>query len=125
MPVTALKVKTVRYGSRLQVWKGKCVQTRGGLRKCHLVRNRGKLLSVKELAKHRRHWESSLSVWTTCVLCARKLLGVQGFVPIAKGTPLYVKAKELYVDPRFGFEEMVECLGSSHKIFAVSESDSE
>ena len=34
--------------------------------------------------------------WVGCVAKARKELGVEGFVAIKKGTPLYKRAKELY-----------------------------
>ena len=55
---------------------------------------RGKKSSSKNLSK-----KSSMKgkkSWVACVAKARKELGIEGFLAIKKGTPLYKRARELY-----------------------------
>merc|ERR1712070_762725 len=83
--------------SKVVVFRGSKVKTSGGLQQTDLVKNkRGKIVSKKQSALAKKRYASSLKGWTTAVQKARKALGVKGFVPIKKGSPLYNKAKEFY-----------------------------
>merc|ERR550537_1216414 len=50
----------------------------------------GKVVSKKRSAI------ASKSPWNAAVKKARKALKLKGFVPIKKGSPLYIKAKEFF-----------------------------
>ena len=52
--------------------------------------------SVKKSTKKSSKKSMKKMPWLACVAKARKELGVEGFVAIKKGTPLYKRAKELY-----------------------------
>ena len=51
----------------------------------------GRLVSKKKRAL------GKLNKWAAAVKAARAELGVVGFVTVKKGTPLYEKAKEIYM----------------------------
>lgn len=51
----------------------------------------GRLVSKKKRAL------GKLNKWAAAVKAARAELGVVGFVAVKKGTPLYEKAKEIYM----------------------------
>ena len=60
-----------------------------------LIKNKsGKIVSKKRSALAKKN--NFIKGWTTAVQKARKALGLKGFVAIKKGSPLYIKAKELY-----------------------------
>ena len=78
------------------VFRGTKAKTLSGLTKSDLVLNkRGKIVSKKQAAAGKKRY-AQIKGWVTAVQKARKALGVKGFSPIKKGTPLYIKAKELY-----------------------------
>merc|ERR1712118_216905 len=78
------------------VFRGTKAKTLSGLTKSDLVLNkRGKIVSKKQVAAGKKRY-AQIKGWVTAVQKARKALGVKGFHPIKKGTPLYIKAKELY-----------------------------
>jgi len=52
----------------------------------------GIVVSKKQSAASKKN----AAKWLGAVMSARKALGLKGFVPIKKGTPLYTKAKSLY-----------------------------
>merc|ERR1712178_398829 len=73
---------------------GKISKTATGLTKSDLVKNKtGKIVSKKKAALAKAHF----GCWLAAVAKARKALDIKGFAVIKKGTPLYKKAKELYV----------------------------
>ena len=85
----AMKKVSARLAKR-HVFAGKAAETGSGLSKDDLIKNQaGKIVSKKKFGLGR------LSVWMDAVATARKILGVEGFQAIKKGTPLYNKAKEL------------------------------
>ena len=51
----------------------------------------GRLVSKKKRAL------GKLNKWAAAVKAARAVLGVVGFVAVKKGTPLYEKAKEIFM----------------------------
>ena len=56
---------------------------------------RGKIVSKKSVAAGKKSY-ANIKSWVVACQKARKALGVKGFVAIKKGSPFYVKAKELY-----------------------------
>lgn len=56
----------------------------------HTRNAQGKLVSKG------RSQASKANPWVEAVAKARKELGITGFAPVKKGTPLYEKARELY-----------------------------
>jgi hypothetical protein len=85
-PKRAIKrVPTV--GRKAQVLRGTRKRTSGGLKSQDLMKNkRGKVVSRKQ------HAIGQKNKWLAATMKARKALGIRGFVPIKKGTPLYAKA---------------------------------
>ena len=82
--------------ARAVVFHGTKEKTYTGLTKADLIKNkRGKIVSKKQAAAGKKRY-AQIKGWVTAVQKARKALGVKGFSPIKKGTPLYIKAKELY-----------------------------
>jgi len=82
--------------AKSMVFKGSKVKTSGGLTKSDLMKNKaGKIVSKKQSAKGKSLYTKHGSKWASAVSKARKALGLKGFVPIKKGTPLYTKAKSL------------------------------
>merc|ERR1719197_979168 len=87
------KVVSARLAKR-HAFFGKIDKTATGLKKSDLVKNKnGKIVSKKKSALAKSHFGG----WLAAVAKARKALNVKGFVAVKKGTPLYKKAKELYV----------------------------
>lgn len=68
--------------------------TGGGLKRDDILRKKTakgyRYVSKKKSEAARRH------PWIAAVQAARAKLGVHGFVPIKKGTPLYLAAKAIY-----------------------------
>merc|ERR1719487_2279070 len=98
----AMKKKTVSKiakGKRAKasVWLGGKEKTSSGLKKSDLMKSKsGKLVSKKAHAAGKKAYKN-IKGWTAACQKARKELGVKGFVPIKKGSALYKKAKEFYV----------------------------
>merc|ERR1719473_2638335 len=88
----AMKKKTVSKIAKgrlakVLVFRGSKVKTVGGMTAASLTKNKhGKVVSKKKSAFGKK------SPWIAAVTKARKALGVKGFVPIKKGSPLYNKA---------------------------------
>merc|ERR1719199_1252850 len=102
--VTAMKAMKKKAVSKIAkgthakfvVFRGSKAKTVGGLTAKDLTKNKnGRIVSKKALA-HGKKAYANIKGWTVAVQKARKALGVKGFVPIKKGTPLYNKAKELF-----------------------------
>merc|ERR1712118_549624 len=98
----AMKKKAVsniakgRYAKSV-VFRGTKAKTYTGLTKSDLVKNkRGKIVTKKQQALGKALFAQHAKAWISAVQKARKALGLEGFVAIKKGTPLYTKAKELY-----------------------------
>ena len=54
-------------------------------------------MSKKQAAASKKKFMANgLGKWTKAVQKARSILKLKGFVAIKKGSPLYVKAKEIY-----------------------------
>merc|ERR550537_398320 len=63
--------------------------------KSDLIKNKNsKIVSKKQSLRAKKN--NFIKGWYTAVQKARKALGLKGFVAIKKGSPLYIKAKELY-----------------------------
>lgn len=79
--------------SKLQVWRGNCAQTCGGLRKGDIIRKQtGKgyrYVSKKKSERARNH------PWMQAVKAARLQLGITGFVKIKRGDELHTLAKDI------------------------------
>ena len=92
----AMKKKTVSKIAKgrlakVLVFRGSKVKTVGGMTAASLIKNKhGRVVSKKSSARAKK------SLWIAAVTKARKALGVKGFVPIKKGSPLYNKAKEFF-----------------------------
>merc|ERR1719265_541426 len=82
--------------ARAVVFRGSKAKTASGLTKSDLIKNkRGKIVTKKSVAAGKKAY-ANIKGWTVAVQKARKALGVKGFVAVKKGTPLYMKAKELF-----------------------------
>merc|ERR1712032_214905 len=91
----AKKVSMIAKGSRARaaVFSGSKTKTYTGLKKSDLMMSKsGKIVSRKAHLAGRKKYVNIQS-WTKAVQAARKELGVKGFVPIKKGSPLYKAAK--------------------------------
>ena len=88
----AMKKKVISAKlARRHAFAGKIDKTKGGLVKSALVKNKsGKVVSKKASLRAKK------SPWLAAVKQARAALKIKGFCAIKKGTPLYVKAKELF-----------------------------
>merc|ERR1719217_931816 len=92
----AMKKKSVSKVAHGQMAKAMVLReskekTVGGLTAKDLTKNKyGKIVSKKASAAKKK------SPWTQAVSKARKALKITGFAAIKKGSPLYIKAKEIY-----------------------------
>merc|ERR1711879_869386 len=94
----AKRISKIAKGTRAKasVFHGSKEKTGSGLKKSDLVKNKqGKIVSKKASLAGKRAYKN-IKAWTVAVQKARKELGVKGFVGVKKGTPLFVKAKEIY-----------------------------
>merc|ERR1711900_3615 len=90
------KIATGRYAKSV-VLRGNKEKTTGGLKASDLIKNkRGKVVSKKQSAAAKRRYASTVGPWTRACQKARAALKIKGFVPLKKGSPLYIKAKELF-----------------------------
>merc|ERR1712118_290241 len=77
--------------AKAMVLRGTKEKTASGLTAKGIIKNKyGKLVSKKASAARKKN------PWTQAISKARKALKITGFSAIKKGTPLYIKAKELY-----------------------------
>jgi len=85
----------------------KAIAFRGGdtdgatsLRKEDLMKNSaGRIVSKRKSEAAKKRFQdptSGIGKWTLAVKRAREELGLQGFVAVKKGTPVYDRARELY-----------------------------
>merc|ERR1712138_367733 len=96
MKKTVSKVAKGRFAKSV-VLRGNKEKTVGGLSKADLMINkRGKVVSKKQSALAKKRFASSVGPWMQAVKKARAALKLKGFVAIKKGSPLYIKAKEIY-----------------------------
>merc|ERR1719160_2321454 len=96
----AMKKSKIAKGkrSKVVVFHGNKEKTQSGLKKNDLMKNsKGRIVSKKASAASKKMYASGKTIkkWTDAVGKARKAMGLKGFVPIRKGTPLYSKAKSL------------------------------
>merc|ERR1712224_710037 len=92
-------VSKIATGShaKAMVLRGSKAKTTGGLMVLDLIRNKaGRIVSKKASAKAKKAFKNTVGPWCAALAKARKALKITGFVAIKKGSPLYVKAEELY-----------------------------
>merc|ERR1712098_489890 len=90
------KIAMGRYAKSV-VLRGTKEKTAGGLKASDLFKNkRGKIVSKKQSALAKKRYASTVGPWTQAVKKARAALKIKGFVAVKKGSPLYIKAKELF-----------------------------
>merc|ERR1712093_343028 len=90
------KIATGRYAKSVAS-RGTKEKTVGGLKASDLIRNkRGKIVSKKQSALAKKRYASTVGPWTQACKKARAALKIKGFVAIKEGSPLYIKAKELF-----------------------------
>ena len=84
--------------AKLVVFNGTKEKTASGLTSADLIKNkRGKIVSKKQnAAAKKKYIANGLGKWTKAVQKARAILKLKGFVAVKKGSPLYIKAKEIY-----------------------------
>lgn len=95
----AMKVSVIAKNKRAKssVWRGKKEKTSTGLKKEHLKKSKdGKLVTTAKSEAARNNFAKTVARWISACKQARAELGITGFVAVKKGTPLYLKAKELY-----------------------------
>merc|ERR1739845_183201 len=92
----AMKKKAVSIrAQKHRVFKGLMDKTTSGLKKSdYIVNKRGKVVSKK------KHASGMKQPWMVAVIAARKALNIKGFAMVKKGTPLYIRAKELMAKAR-------------------------
>jgi len=93
-------MKDLKTSSRLEkskVFHGAKEKTSGGLKKADLTKTKsGKVVSKQVSANAMKWYAPTLGKWTKACMMARELLGIEGFVPVRKGSALYKKSRELY-----------------------------
>merc|ERR1711939_1124369 len=93
------KVTKIARGrfAKVVVFRGNKEKTVGGMKQTDLIKNkRGRIVSKKQAAHAKKVCYANIKPWITAVTKARKALGIKGFAPVKKGSPLYNKAKEFY-----------------------------
>merc|ERR1712066_477425 len=91
----AMKKSTIAKGktAKRDIWQGKKLKTKKGLRKEDLMKNKeGKIVSKKKSQKGRE------SKWSLATAKARAIKGYTGFKAIKKGGSFYAKAKEFLAE---------------------------
>jgi len=90
-----MKVSTIAKGkkSKVAVWRGKKVKTKGGLKKEHLVKSKS-----RKIVSAARSQAGKNSKWAKATAKARAIKGYTGFKAIKKGTSFYEKAKEVLAE---------------------------
>merc|ERR1712137_55501 len=89
------KIARGRY-RMVKVFKGLKEKTSGGLKKDDVMLNkRGKVVSKRRSARAKIQYKN-ISGWHKAFMQARKVLGITGFLPVKKGTQLYIKTREFY-----------------------------
>ncbi len=78
-----------KKGKKIKVWRGRALETAGGLDKKKLTRNkRGKIVSLKKSRNAKKN------TWIQAVQMARKDMKIKGFQPVTG--ELYEKAKSYH-----------------------------
>merc|ERR1712048_763465 len=89
-----MAMKVSKFGSRIQVWNGTKVSTKGGLKKADLKKSKtGKIVARKASASAAKNkGAKTIRAWGEATKKARKSLGIKGFCPVggktAKGQAL-------------------------------------
>merc|ERR1712210_330356 len=104
--MATMKAMKVMKAKRVSKRMAKAIAFRGGntggattLKKADLVKSKsGRIVSKVKSMLAKKRYASGVGKWTKAVQKARKEMGVTGFVTIKKGTPLYRKAKEFYIE---------------------------
>ena len=78
------------------VFRGRKNKTSGGLQQQDLMRSKRGIIVSKKANANGKIAYKYIEGWTVAVQQARLCLGVTGFQAIQKGSPLYLKAKEIY-----------------------------
>lgn len=80
-----------------KTWLGISTSLSLAFEKEHLKKNKdGKLVTKAKSEAGRKNFAKTVARWISACKQARAELGITGFVAVKKGTPLYLKAKELY-----------------------------
>jgi hypothetical protein len=79
----------------MHVFKGKKAKTRGGLCADDIVKVQVGSGHFRYRSK-KRSAQGKKNKWSMAFKQARQELGVQGFVPLKKGTELYTKTRAIY-----------------------------
>merc|ERR1712217_62259 len=97
MKKTTRKTKVAKgKRSKALVFKGKFERTKSGLKKEHLTKSKsGKIVSVRKHAQGKGAYHR-IQGWVRAMLKARTELGLVGFVPVKKGSPLYTRTRAIY-----------------------------
>jgi len=102
MKKKAMRVSKIAHGRYMysQVFSGAKEKTPGGLKKTDIMLNkRGKVVSKRKSARGKVSYRN-ISAWHKAFMQARKVLGIDGFQPVKKGTEFYIKTREFYdADP--------------------------
>lgn len=94
--------KTVAKGKRAKalVYSGRYVRTSGGLKKETLAKNKkGKIVSARKQAFSKIVGFNNIRRWLQAFKTAREELGINGFVPVKKGSALYAATRKTYDSP--------------------------
>ena len=78
------------------VFRGRKTKTRGGLQQQDLMRSKRGIIVSKKANANGKIAYKYIEGWTVALRQARLARGVTGFQAIQKGSPLHLKAKEIY-----------------------------
>ena len=95
----AKRVSVIAKGrlAKAVVFRGSKEKTSTGLKKADLMKTKtGKIVTKKRHAAGNEKGYDNIKNWISAVQQGRQALGVSGFQPVKKGTPLYDKVRELY-----------------------------
>mmetsp|Transcript_123903 Transcript_123903/g.361859 ORF Transcript_123903/g.361859 Transcript_123903/m.361859 type:complete len:523 (+) Transcript_123903:98-1666(+) len=97
VPLTKRRKPLSKKMAKVVVFRGGDADGATKLRKEDLVKNAaGKVVSKKASEAAKKRYLDGIGKWTAAVKRARDELGVEGFVKVKKGTPVYEKAQEFY-----------------------------
>ena len=102
----ATRVSKIAKGklAKAVVFRGTKEKTQSGLKKNDLMKTKtGRIVSKKSHAAGKKAY-ARIKGWTTAVQKARKALGIKGFQAVKKGSPLYKKAKAIYIADQMGWQ---------------------
>lgn len=98
--VTLRKGKLTKKMAKAVAFRGGDTEGRTNLRKEDLTRSKsGKIVSKRasEAAK-KRYEDSGAKLWAQAIKKTRDEMGLVGFVVLKKGTPMYLRAREIYTN---------------------------